>query len=210
MTVPSLAAFRRFSPAVPAPTNLPLCTVRRRLLAFALDTLGLSLCLLVGATVCWLVIGSAITFDLTQPGADNGLVSDAARVRVTTYVSTAISLCYFVGSWLTLGASPGQRLVGVRLYSASTGKPLSLAQALGRWVVLGAPLWIVATANSDALGAIFSLAALGWSVFLLASTARSDTKQGAHDRWTGSVLSSATALSGRNDRHLRLVKPHVD
>lgn len=179
------------------------CKMSKRLLAFAFDTAALGVCIFAGAMLCWLMIGAAISFDLMQPRPENGLLADASRIRVTTYVSTVISLCYFPGSWLTLSASLGQRLVGIRLYSARTGKPLNVSQALARWVLLGAPLWVVATVRPDELGALLSLATVVWSVFLLVSTLRSDTGQGAHDRWTGSMVTSAARVPPKFDSSTR-------
>lgn len=177
------------------PSDYVPCRVSKRLLAFTIDTAALGVCIFAGAMLCWLVIGAAISFDVMQPAAENGLLADAWRMRVTTYVSTVISLFYFPGMWLTLNASPGQRLVGIRLYSERTRKPLNVSQAVARWVLLGAPLWVVATVRPDEMGALLSLATLTWSAFLLVSTLRSATRQGVHDRWTGSMVTSVSPAS---------------
>lgn len=204
----TLAALELSYPAGFAQSDHVPCKVSKRLLAFALDTVALSICIFAGAILCWRLVGAAISFDLLQPGPDNGLLADGSHIRLTTYVSAVISLCYFIGSWLTLSASPGQRLVGIRLYSARTGKPLKVSQALGRWVLLGGPLWIVATATPDELGVLLTLATLVWSGFLLVSTVRSHTGQAAHDRWTGSVLTLAPQAANSTPQ-LRLVNPDV-
>jgi RDD family protein len=184
------------------------CKTSTRLLAFAFDSAALGLCIFAGAILCWLVIGASISFNPLQPRPENGLLADASHVRVTTYLSTIISLCYFPGSWLTLSASLGQRLVGIRLHSARTGKPLKVSQALARWVLLGGPLWVIAAVRTDELGALLSLATLVWSGFLLVSTLRGETGRGAHDRWTGSVVTSVSRAS-QETRQLQTVKPNV-
>lgn len=183
------------------------CNVSRRLIAFALDTVGLSVCIFSAATISWIVVGAAISFDFTQPGPDNGLLADPSLVRLTTYVSTIVSLCYFVGSWMLLGASPGQRLVGIRVQSAETEARMTISQALGRWVLLGAPLWILSTAMPDEIGAILTIVSVAWSAFLLMSTMRSPRGQGAHDRWAGSMVTDVSR--GAKSPTLRLVKTNV-
>ena len=209
MKAQTLAALELSYAAEPVASIHVPCKPSKRLLAFAFDTAALGMCIFAGAMLSWLMVGAAISFDLLQPGPDNGLVVDAAHIRLTTYMSAVISLCYFTGSWLMVGASPGQRLFGIRLSSARTGEPVTLVQAFSRWVLLGAPLWIVATATPNELGAALTLATLVWSVFLLISTLRSATGQGAHDRWTGSMVTSVPRPSAAIDRPLHLVKPDV-
>lgn len=184
------------------------CSVNRRLLAFAIDSVALSVCIFTAAMLSWMTVGAAISFDLTQPGPDNGLLADPSHVRITTYVSTIVSLCYFVGSWMLLSASPGQRLMGIRVLGAATNAPLTLSQALGRWVLLGAPLWILSTAMPNEIGAVLTAATLAWSIFLLATTARSPGGQGAHDRWTESMVADVSHVA-LGQSALRLVKPDV-
>jgi hypothetical protein len=183
--------------------------VRKRLAAFAIDTVVLSLCIWVGAVICWRVMGAAITFDFLDLSAENGLVTDDTLVRVTTYVSTLISFGYFVGSWLLLSASPGQRLLGLRTWRAGTNAPLTLAQASARWVFLGAPIWVLDTTVPDELGAVFSLASVLWGVFLLTTALRSKTGQAAHDRWSGSLVVAVEPAEDRATSKLPLVKPNV-
>lgn len=183
------------------------CNVNRRLLAFALDSVGLSACIFVAATISWMIAGAAISFDFTQPGPDNGLLADPSLVRLTTYVSTLVSLCYFVGSWMLMGATPGQKLLGVRVQGAGTKTRLTISQALTRWVLLGAPLWILSTAMPDEIGALLTVASVAWSAFLLISTIRSARGQGPHDRWAGSMVTDMSYAMKRPA--LQLVKTDV-
>lgn len=175
----------------------------RRLLAFVIDSVALSVCIFSAATLSWITVGAAISFDLTQPGPDNGLLTDLAHVRITAYVSTVVSLCYFVASWMLLGGSPGQRLMGIGVSSAATSAHLTVTQAFGRWVLLGAPLWILSTAMADEIGVLVSVASVAWVVFLLTTTVRSPMGQGVHDRWTGSIVTDVSrAADSRVALHL--------
>jgi uncharacterized RDD family membrane protein YckC len=48
----------------------------------------------------------------------------------------AMMALYFAGAWVAWGASPGQKVLGLRVLDASSGQRLSTDQALLRWVVL--------------------------------------------------------------------------
>ena len=102
-------------------------------------------------------------------------------------ISIAISYAYFVG-WWSGGhqATPGMRLLGMRVIDADTQRTLTLGAATRRWVILGAPfsflglvapLQVVATIVSSLLPLV-----------LLLTTLASDRRQGLHDRWANSIV----------------------
>ena len=104
-------------------------------------------------------------------------------------VSTAISGAYFVWTWTSMRASPGQRVLGMQVGNAGDGATLTMNQAVIRWVLLGAPFGIAsALTGIGGLGLIISLAALAWFIALLVTTAQSPTKQGLHDRYANTVV----------------------
>lgn len=98
-----------------------------------------------------------------------------------------LGLVYFVFFW-TRGrrATIGQRMFDIQVGNAFDGRPLSLDQALSRWVGYGSFLGLVAMV--PALGGFASLAELAWVIVLLVTTARSPTKQGLHDRLANTAL----------------------
>jgi RDD family. len=116
----------------------------------------------------------------------------------TLNVSFALlGLIYFVFFW-TGGrrATIGQRIFDIQVGNAFDGRPLSLDQALARWVGYGSFLGLFAIVPT--LGSFASLAELIWVLVLLATTARSPTKQGLHDRFANTALvrPSSRASSG--------------
>jgi uncharacterized RDD family membrane protein YckC len=48
----------------------------------------------------------------------------------------AVSACYYVGSWLAWGATPAQRLFGLRVLDVEHGRRLSIDAAVLRWALL--------------------------------------------------------------------------
>jgi uncharacterized RDD family membrane protein YckC len=70
----------------------------------------------------------------------------------------------------------------MQIGNAGDGKTLTQDQAIRRYLALAAP-FIVANAFSGiaVIGLLLSLAALGWVIYLLYTTAQSPTKQGWHD-----------------------------
>jgi uncharacterized RDD family membrane protein YckC len=72
-----------------------------------------------------------------------------------------------------------------------------MEQAIKRWIALGAPFGIAQALNPlPGLGFILGLAALGWFIALLVTTAQSPTKQGLHDQYANTVVvKSARAVA---------------
>ena len=102
---------------------------------------------------------------------------------------------YFVFFW-TGGrrATIGQRLFDIQVGNAFDGRPLTLDQAVRRWLGYGSFLGLFAAVPS--LRGLDALAQLVWILVLLASTARSPFKQGLHDRFAGSALVRPANRSG--------------
>lgn len=94
---------------------------------------------------------------------------------------------YFVFFW-TGGrrATIGQRAFDIQVGNAFDGRPLTLDQAMRRWLGYGSFLGLLAVMPS--LRGFDSLAQAVWMLVLLASTARSPMKQGLHDRFAHSAL----------------------
>jgi uncharacterized RDD family membrane protein YckC len=161
-----------------------------RLVAYAVDAVVLSVLMFAGLVVVGAILGPTVRF--SQP-------TDVLRLRLTVVyeravldavVAAAISLVYFVGSWLGLGGSPGQRLLGMRLRAASGSARLSVGPALVRWIAFAAPPAAAAILGIvvPGLRASFALVVLVWQLILLLTTIASASKQGVHDRLAGSIV----------------------
>lgn len=174
--------------------------------AFALlaDMFLLSIAIFIAAIVVSVLIGPAVEFNSTADSAGEAVTLDRGVAIVDAVISLVISAAYFAGSWVVLAASPGQRLMGMRLGAEADGRALTRGQALLRWALLGAPFGVaavLATALSGPADAIVKVATLAWYALLLITTARSPTKQGLHDRVPGTVVAKrATPVDwGRPD-----------
>ncbi|HEY6014885.1 MAG TPA: RDD family protein [Candidatus Limnocylindrales bacterium] len=94
---------------------------------------------------------------------------------------------YFVFFW-TGGrrATIGQRAFDIQVGNAFDGRPLTVDQAVRRWLGYGSFLGLLGVVPS--LRGFDSLAQFVWILVLLASAARSPMKQGLHDRFARSAL----------------------
>jgi hypothetical protein len=66
--------------------------------------------------------------------------------------------------------------------------------AFRRWLAMGS--WVGMFAVLPLVGALASLALLGWQLVLLVTTASSPTRQGLHDRAAGSAIVQPASGSG--------------
>lgn len=132
-------------------------------------------------------------------GGATGLLETVRVGDTTTMVgsigydllSVALGAAYFIGSWSGgRRATLGQRLFSIQVGNAVDGRALTTEQAARRWAGLG--LWIGALGFTTVLAGFTTLAAIGWMVILLITTATSPTKQGIHDRIAGSATARPT------------------
>jgi uncharacterized RDD family membrane protein YckC len=136
-----------------------------------------------------LIIGipTAITAVLISRIAVGGALRVGGASLVATIITVGIDLLYFVAFWTGGdGATPGMRLMKLRIGDARTGETLTVQQGLLRWAALGGVFQLLAILQPVA--PIAGLLELVWLVILLATTATSPTKQGVHDRFADSAM----------------------
>lgn len=174
---PRWAAPPRGPAEVPGAPGLVFADTPSRLVAYFVDAFIVSL------------IGSVAAFALGFGERVKTATSTSLWLSGTTFAVAfaVVSLLYFLVFW-TGGrrATIGQRLFDIQVGTAFEGRPLSLDQALGRWVGYGSFLGFLTIAPG--LGAIVWLVWLAWVLVLLGSTARSKSKQGLHDRFASTAL----------------------
>lgn len=164
-----------------------LADAPNRAVAFAADALLLSAATFLGAALLSVVAGPAVAVDLN---ARERVSADQALLLTDVLLAAAISAVYFVAAWRSLGGSPGQRLLGIRLGNRD-GSRLGLGRASLRWLLLAGPFPVVGLAALAVGGlgiVLVDVLALSWYVLLLVSVVRSATKQGLHDRLAGSIV----------------------
>jgi uncharacterized RDD family membrane protein YckC len=164
------------------PPGLVFADTPSRIAAYVLDSFLLSALVSIPPVVLGF-------YDYSYTGgAYPELMSRASFIGLTIF-SFAMSAAYFLWFW-TGGrrATPGQRVFGIQLGNAFDGRPLTMTQAIERWLAMGwwATLLILLPILALAIAsyAIFVV----WWVVLVISMIVSPTKQGIHDRFARSAL----------------------
>ncbi len=160
---------------VPGAPGFVFASVAARLVAYVVDALIVGT---AGAAV-------AIALGLSQVSADTGYMTFESPAVIVTFV--LLGFAYFVIFWSGgRRATLGQRMLDIQVGNAFDGRPLTVVQAVRRWVGYGSVLSLLAIIPR--LSGLASLLSLAWVVVLLATTARSPTKQGLHDRFANAAL----------------------
>ncbi len=104
-----------------------------------------------------------------------------------TFLAILVSAAYFVTFWSGgRRATPGQRIFDIQVGNAFDGQPLTVEQAVRRWLGYGEFLRLFAFTPSLAL--LSGGLSLVWSIALMISTNTSPTKQGLHDRFANTAV----------------------
>jgi uncharacterized RDD family membrane protein YckC len=161
--------------------------VPSRLVALGIDAVLLSAIVLLGAVAVSLTVGPVVRIEGSSVDVDREIAV------VDALVSTILGALYFAGTWARFGATPGQRLLGMRVVGASDGGRVPLARAVARWLLLAAPLGVASVLTTAVVSGgaevLVDLALVTWYLILLVTTARSPVARGLHDRWAGTAVS---------------------
>jgi uncharacterized RDD family membrane protein YckC len=150
--------------------GLVIAGVFSRIVAYCVDLLLLSSLNLIAFGI----LGS-----IDQPRDGPSLILSAVLVGV--------DLLYFVGLWTSgLHGTLGMRMVRLRVLSAGTAKPISINDAVLRWIALTGAISILTLVPG--IGPYVGLISLVWVLVLLVTTATNPLRQGIHDRWARSVV----------------------
>jgi uncharacterized RDD family membrane protein YckC len=152
-----------------------------RIGAFIIDSVILG----IGIFVVYAILAGLLIFG-------GGIAGLLIFVVVAGAISLGASAVYFIYTWTTMKASPGQRMLGLMTVNEADGSALSQQAAITRWVYLEAP-WILSFVvnqvfGTGILGLLVSLAGLGWTIYLLYTTANDPKRQGYHDKMAKSVV----------------------
>jgi len=176
---------------IPGTAGFYYADVPNRAIAYIIDAIILAIITFIIDAVVGGIVGPTV---ILTPGATDptGFTVNTGPLLIITIINTIISGLYFVLSWTSLRATPGQKILGMQVGNETDGATLTMNQAIIRWVLLGAPFGIAqALAGVSGLGVIIGLAALIWFIALLVTTAQSPTKQGLHDRYAHTVVVKA-------------------
>jgi uncharacterized RDD family membrane protein YckC len=133
-----------------------------RLIGFVIDLLILAVVLALVKLVTDLLLGLFPLRELLGLGEP----SSTLLIIIAVVASLGIGLLYWLGSWLLIGQTPGQALVGVRVVMVN-GERISFWRALLRW-----------------LGYFVSAILFLGFLWVLVD----DKRQGFHDKLAGTVV----------------------
>ena len=185
------------TPAPELAAEEPLATISRRLLAWAVDVVLVTVLVFVGVSIVDAVLGPAVSFRPEAAALPDTVAVDKGVVAANALIATGLSSAYFVVPWALWGGSPAQLALRLRV-RADAGSPLPVGRAITRWVLLFPPFATVSalTAGVALVGWFIWGSALGWYLVLLLTAARSETNQGLHDLLAGSVVYKNRAAVG--------------
>jgi len=146
---------------------------------------------IVAVGVIALIINAILGAILVAGFLTSGFALVLVGFIILAVVNLLISAVYFIYTWTTMRASPGQKLLGLQTVSATDGATLTTNQAITRFAVMVGPGLVGALASNvigGILGLLLSLAGLAWTIYLLYTTANDPKRQGVHDKYAGSVV----------------------
>ena len=159
-----------------------------RLVAYLVDAVIIAIVIYLVALVLRALLGPTIR--ITEFEGAPVVRVDRLRSIVDVVSATTVAGVYFVVSWVRLGGTPMQRLFRMHVERVDDGGSLRPRQAIGRWLVLGAPFGLISTLlfPTPLLGAILAVVIGVWYAVLFITTARNPRKRGLHDRAAGSMV----------------------
>jgi uncharacterized RDD family membrane protein YckC len=146
-------------------------------MAYLLDSIVLGV-------IAWVPLAMVGFADFSYPD-----LPDRNGVVLAQFAGALLNVVYFVWFW-TGGrrATPGQRVFSIQVGNAYDGQPLSVRQAITRWIALGFWPAFLAILPIRTVAIWGITASYLWLLVLLVSTIASPTKQGIHDQLAGSAL----------------------
>ena len=193
------------------PLAAPIAPLGRRSAAYLVDSLVIGLAYLVLGIFFDSIFGPLVA--ATPDGQALVVVAvNPLRVALELTATLVVDALYFAGCWSRWGATPGQRVLRIRVLleratgSAATGPAgagsaaagsahdtpvaLPLEAAGRRWAVLAVlPIATGSLAGSGAIDvSVLTVVNGAWFLLLLASTAADPLRRGLHDRVAGTIV----------------------
>jgi uncharacterized RDD family membrane protein YckC len=166
---------------VPGAPGLSFADTTSRVVAFLIDTFLVGI---IGSIIA-AVLGYGRTSTFQSGTTSGATVSVQGAAFAIPFVG--LGFLYFVYFWSGgRRATLGQRIFNLQVGNAFDGQPLTLTQAVKRWLGLG--LFLGLFAVTPALYGWASLAQFVWVIALFVTTWRSPTKQGLHDRFANTAM----------------------
>jgi uncharacterized RDD family membrane protein YckC len=169
----------------PAP-GIAYADLVTRVIAFVIDAILLGF----ASAIVWSLLITTLFISGGLGGVFTGLI-------VGSVLQLGISAVYFVWSWTTWRASPGQRVLSLQTVNAADGATLTQGQAISRWLYLYGLVALASVASwGGGLGPLqplLGLAGLAYALYLLYSASQDPKRQGFHDKQAATVVVKRTA-----------------
>jgi uncharacterized RDD family membrane protein YckC len=183
-------AAERELPPVPAGSfdreAFEIASASRRVSAWLIDLVLLFV--VVGVVAALLGGWQPRTSSMTNADGSTWTASSYYLNEVWTYGLLAIfSAIAAIPMWRIWTATPGQRLLGLRVLDAAEPRRISWFRAAIRWLVLYG--WVFPGLATN-LNGLFMFAVVGWMIGLLISEERDQRNRALHDRLARSLVVS--------------------
>jgi uncharacterized RDD family membrane protein YckC len=178
------------------PGAAPVAALGRRSAAYVADSLVIGLVYIALGVLFDSIFGPLV--EATPDGLSLVVVAvNPLRVALELTATLAVDALYFAGCWCRWGATPAQRVLGLRVClehagGSAPGASLVLpVEAAGRrWAVLA--ILPIAVSSLSASGAVdvsvLALVNSAWYLVLLVSAATDPLRRGLHDRVAGTIV----------------------
>ena len=165
-------------PAPPAPASgLVYADVPNRAIAYIIDAILVGI---ITAIVGGILGGLGLRPVTLNP--DLTVSVDYVASLVSAAVGLLISAAYFIYTWTSMCATVGMKVLGMQIGNAGDGATMTTDQGIRRYIALSAPSILAQVLFPiPVIGLLVGLAAFGWFIYLIYTTAKSPTKQRFHD-----------------------------
>ncbi len=168
--------------------GLTFSSTSARVVAWIVDLILLGIVsIVIGALLGAVGLGPTVTAPIGPPGTPQYWNGFMRADPIGTVLTVAVSALYFIGFWSGgRRGTPGQRMLSIQVGNAFDGRPLTMDQAIRRWLGLGDVITLLGVLPAAA--GLGSLLLFVWAIVLLITTATSPTKQGLHDKLANSAV----------------------
>jgi uncharacterized RDD family membrane protein YckC len=190
------------TPSAPGSAGYVISGMGARIVAYFLDGLIVAIVPIILSlfVIDW---GELFREAAANPGVASGATTSftlavTPQLVLVTLIGLAIEFIYFVGFWTSGGqATPGMRLLKMKVVDVATGGVLSLSAATKRFIALGAPLSLLSLVPAAAIQSLAGLLEFLLLLVLFFTAITNDRRQGLHDKWANSlVIRSTTSGDG--------------
>ena len=169
------------------PGGVALSGAPARMIALFIDFIILTIISYIVSALTTNILGDNYSGIFGFAYRQQSLIGAIVAVALMLVVTGA----YFVLLWTRMGgATVGMKVMKISVRDQGTGGPISMNQAITRWVFLGA-LWAINALYGWSIGVLFSLLITVYYVYLVYSIATSPTRQGMHDKQAKTVVAKA-------------------